>query len=154
MPAFHRAQIATSTADLTEYLTFLRPLKVGQSVTLPLEAGDTSRQVMRHLNAAAGEVHLRLQRLPSDAATVRFKVLPPEKRSVQPTEEAKRARVEKARANRDARKQTPPPVSTAANQAHAPAQPGAPAVVPEEQVAQPTLRRRRHTRTRANAPAP
>ncbi|HEV2123206.1 MAG TPA: hypothetical protein VGW38_10580 [Chloroflexota bacterium] len=149
MPTFDRAQIATTTADLTDYTTFLRPLKVGQSVTLPLEPDETSRQVMRHLNAAAGEVHLRLQRLPSDEATVRFKVLPPEKRPVHLSEEAKRTRVEKAKATRAARQLPQAPVSLEATGRKAPTRP----TVPEAPEEQPTQRRRRHARTRAVAPA-
>lgn len=151
MPAFDRAEIAT-TVDLNDYTTFLRPLKVGQSVTLPLGPGETSRQVMRHLNAAAGDVHLRLQRLPSDEATVRFKVLPPEKRPVHLSEEAKRTRGEKAkatRATRAARQLPQAPVSLAATGRKAPTRP----TVPEAPEEQPTQRRRRHARTRAVAPA-
>lgn len=102
MPDFARAQITTSAADLSAYTSFLRTLQVGQVVILPLEEGETSRQVMRHLNAAAGQLPLRVQRLPSDSQEVRFKVLPANKREVRITEEAKRARVEKAKATRAA----------------------------------------------------
>lgn len=112
MPDFTRAVIATTTADLSAYTDFLRQLQAGQVVTLPLEAGETPRQVMRHLNAAAGQLPLRVQRLPSDDQAVRFKVLPAEKREVRISEETKRARVEKARASRAARKGTLLPAST------------------------------------------
>jgi hypothetical protein len=46
---------------------------------------------------------MRLSRLPSDEQNVRFKVAPEEKRMVNLSEEARRARVEKARATRAAR---------------------------------------------------
>ena len=55
MPDFTRAQISNTTEDLTGYKTFLRKLTVGQTVTLPLEGGETSRKVMRALNAAASQ---------------------------------------------------------------------------------------------------
>jgi hypothetical protein len=107
MPDFARAEISTASEDLTEYKRFVRSLKVGQVVTLPLETGATSRRVMRSLNSAAQESSVRLGRLPSDNGAVRFKVLPEEKRQVNISEEGKRARVEKAMATRAARRQAP-----------------------------------------------
>jgi hypothetical protein len=104
MPDFARAEISSTGEDLTEYKAFLRKLKVGEVVTLPLEHGETSRKVMRALNAAAAQSNLRLARLASGADAVRFKVAPPEKRSVNISPEARRARVEKARATRAARR--------------------------------------------------
>jgi hypothetical protein len=106
MPDFARAEIATTTEDLTGYKNFLRKLAVGQVVTLPLEAGETSRKVMRALNAAAGQSGMRLSRLDSPDNAVRFKVVSPEKRVVNISPEARRARIEKARATRAARKTT------------------------------------------------
>lgn len=104
MPDFSRAEIATTTEDLSEYKAFLRKLTIGQVVTLPLEDGETSRRVMRALNAAAGENNMRLSRLPSDEQSVRFKVVPEERRAVNISAEARRARVEKAKATRASRK--------------------------------------------------
>ena len=103
MPKFAQAEIATTTEDLTGYKTFLKKLAIGQVVTLPLEAGDTSRKVMRSLNAAAAQSSMRLARVPSPQDVVRFKVVPEEKRQVNLSPEARRARVEKARATRAAR---------------------------------------------------
>jgi hypothetical protein len=60
---------------------------------------------MRSLNSAAAQSRLRLTRLPSEANTIRFRVLSPEKRQVNISEESKRARVEKAQATREARRQ-------------------------------------------------
>lgn len=104
MPDFARAQISNTTEDLTSYKTFLRKLSVGQTVTLPLEDGETSRKVMRALNAAAAECSMRLARVPSPGEAVRFRVVTPEKRTVNISEEARRRRVEKARATRAARR--------------------------------------------------
>jgi hypothetical protein len=104
MPDFSRAQISNTTEDLTSYKTFLRKLTVGQTVTLPLEEGETSRKVMRALNAAATESSMRLARVPSPPGSVRFRVVSPEKRTVNISEEARRRRVEKARATRAARR--------------------------------------------------
>ncbi|MDQ3702970.1 MAG: hypothetical protein M3442_18915 [Chloroflexota bacterium] len=104
MPDFSRAQVSTSGADLSAYSTFLRRLVIGQTVTLPLEPGETSRKVMRDLNAAAGHSQMRLARLGSDRGAVRFRVVSLEKRSVTITAEQKQARVEKARATRAARR--------------------------------------------------
>ena len=103
MPKFAQAEITTVTEDLSGYKAFLKRLAVGQVVTLPLESGETSRRVMRALNAAAAESNMRLSRLPSEDDSVRFKVAPEEKRSVNISEEASRARVEKARATKAAR---------------------------------------------------
>lgn len=106
MPDFTKAQVTTGTSqDLAAYKTFLKRLTVGQTVTLPLEPGETSRRVMRAVNSAASQSSMRLVRLPAAKDTVRFRVVPEEKRRVALTEEAKRARVEKARATRDARRQ-------------------------------------------------
>jgi len=105
MPDFGKAEIATGSQDLTAYRTFLKKLEVGQTVTLPLEEGDTSRKVMRALNRAAAQSNMRITRLQSPNGSVRFRVVSPEKRTVTLTDEAKRARVEKAKATRAARKQ-------------------------------------------------
>ena len=108
MPDFARAEIATTTEDLTSYKNFLRKLAVGQVVTLPLEEGETSRRVMRALNAAAEQSGMRLSRLGSSENSVRFRVVPPEKRVVNISPEARQARIEKARATRAARKRGAP----------------------------------------------
>ena len=105
MPDFARAEISTDTPDLSAYRSFLKRLSPGQTVTLPLDEGETSRSVVRALNAAAAQSGLRLARLRSAPGTVRVRVLPGEKRPVTLTEEAKQARVEKARATRAARQQ-------------------------------------------------
>jgi hypothetical protein len=112
MPDFTRAEISNTTTDLTAYITFLKKLSLGHVVTLPLDAGETSRKVMRAINAAATESHLRLARLNSPSGTVRFRVLAPEKRAVNLTEEAVRARVEKAKATRMRRRTEPSPADT------------------------------------------
>lgn len=104
MPDFTRAEISTHAQDLTPYLTFLRRLSPGNVVTLPLEPGESRRRVMRTLNSAAGQVKVRLSRVDAPEGTVRFRVLPPEKRAITMSEEARRARVEKARATRAARR--------------------------------------------------
>src|SRR5688500_18168456 len=106
MPKFAQAEIATTTEDLTGYKTFLKKLSVGQVVTLPLEEGETSRKVMRSLNAAAAQSSMRLSRVASPQDVVRFKVVPEQKRRVNISPEARRARVEKARATRAARSAT------------------------------------------------
>jgi hypothetical protein len=77
VPDFDRAQISTTTADLTPYAGFLRKLQVGQTVTLPLEEGESTRTVMRALNAAARQLGMRLARLPLAGGSLRFRVLPP-----------------------------------------------------------------------------
>jgi hypothetical protein len=105
MPDFAKAQVSTESVDLTAYRSFLRRLTVGQTVTLPLEEGERSRKVMRALNSAAAQSNMRLARLRSDGAEVRFRVLSPEKRSVSLSDEAKQARVAKAKATRERRRQ-------------------------------------------------
>jgi hypothetical protein len=102
MPDFTSAEITTGTQNLTAYTSFLRKLQVGQAVSLPLEEGESTRRVMRSLNAAAGQLGMRLTRLPSADGSVRFRVISPERRQVKISDEAKRARVEKARATRAA----------------------------------------------------
>jgi hypothetical protein len=103
MPKFAQAEIQSTTEDLSEYKAFLKGLKIGQVVSLPLDKGETSRKVMRALNAAAAESSMRLSRLPSSDDNVRFRVAQPEKRTVNLSPEAKRARAEKARATRASR---------------------------------------------------
>ncbi|MGH2369103.1 MAG: hypothetical protein ACRDI2_12975 [Chloroflexota bacterium] len=103
MPNFARAEISNTSEDLSQYRTFLKKLNVGQTVTLPLEVGETSRKVMRALNAAAAEAEMRLTRVASPEGSVRFRVVPPEKRTVNLSEEARRQRAEKARATRAAK---------------------------------------------------
>ena len=103
MPKFAQAEISNTGEDLTGYKNFLKKLTVGQVVTLPLDTGETTRKVMRALNAAAAESSMRLARLASPDGSVRFKVAPVEKRTVNITPEARRARVEKARATRASR---------------------------------------------------
>ncbi len=103
MPNFARAEISATTEDLASYKNFLRKLSVGQVVTLPLEPGETTRKVMRSLNTAAEQSGMRLSRLESSPDAIRFKVAPPEKRSVNISPEARRARTEKARATRAAK---------------------------------------------------
>src|SRR5262245_56751429 len=103
MPKFAQAEISNTGEDLASYKTFLRKLTVGQVVTLPLESGETSRKLMRALNAAAAQNSMRLARLGSADGSVRFKVAPMEKRTVNISPEARRARVEKARATRAAK---------------------------------------------------
>lgn len=102
MPDFSRAQVSASGADLSAYSTFLRKLTVGQTVTLPLEQGETPRKVMRDLNAAASQSQMRLARVGSDSGAVRFRVVSPDKREVAISDDAKQARVAKARATREA----------------------------------------------------
>jgi hypothetical protein len=104
MPDFAKAEVSNETTDLTPYRTFLKHLEVGQAVTLPLEQGETTRKVMRALNLAAGYNSMRIARLPSDNGAVRFRVLSPTKRGMNISKEAKRARVEKAKATRAARR--------------------------------------------------
>jgi hypothetical protein len=107
MPNFTQAQITSAAEDMSAYRTFVRSLKVGQVVTLPLEEGESTRRVMRALNAAAKDHRVRLARLSSLENAVRFRVMPVEKRSVNLSEDAKQARVEKARATREARRRAP-----------------------------------------------
>ena len=104
MPDFTRAKVSEDTQDLTAYRTFLKRLQVGQAVTLPLEPGETTRKVMRALNTVASQNSIRLTRLPGDKETVRFRVVSPEKRTVVISDEVKRARVEKAKVTRAARR--------------------------------------------------
>ena len=124
MPDFARAQITNTTLDLSAYRCFLRKLAVGQVVTLPLDEGETSRQLMRRLNDAAQESSMRLGRLPSDGFSVRFKVLPLEKRAIDLSPEAKQARTEKATATRAAR------LAATASSAASPAGAAAPPISP------------------------
>jgi hypothetical protein len=100
MPDFSSAEITSETQDLTPYRAFFERLRVGQVVTLPLEAGEGSRRVMRALNTVAREHAVRLARLPSPADAVRFRVLPGEKRRVALAEDTKRARGAKTRTPR------------------------------------------------------
>lgn len=106
MPDFSKARVSTGRdEELSEYRTFLKRLQIGQVVTLPLSPGESTRAVMRALNTVAQDSNMRLARLPSDKEMVRFRVLSPEKRAVNLTEEVKTARVEKAKATRARRRQ-------------------------------------------------
>jgi hypothetical protein len=111
MPDFSKAEVSDESIDLTAYRTFLKRLTVGQAVSLPLDAGETPRGVMRQLNTAARQSDMRLARLPAEDGAVRFRVLPAEKRAMRLTDEAKRARVEKARAPRARRRTEPAPAA-------------------------------------------
>ncbi len=57
---------------------------------------------MRDLNAAASQSQMRLARVGSDGDAVRFRVVPPDKREVAISDDAKQARVAKAKATREA----------------------------------------------------
>jgi hypothetical protein len=135
MPDFTNAEVSNTSTDLTPYLAFLKRLEVGQVVTLPLEQGESPRRVMRALNLAAGTSRMRIARLPSGAEAVRFRVIPPAKRTVTLTEEAKRARVAKAKATRAARKAELEQVAAMGMPAEAAGSPAA-QVVAEEQTAE------------------
>lgn len=106
MPNFARAEVTEGSAEnLAEYRAFLKKLSVGQVVNLPLEQGETTRKVMRGLNAAAQQSGMRLSRIPSDERSVRFRVAAPEKRKVNISPAAARARAEKAKATRAGKRQ-------------------------------------------------
>ena len=100
MPDFKNAEVTTVVEDLSQYKTFLAAYHQGQVVKLPLLAGETPRRVMRALNKAAAANGVRLTRLRSDDDHVRFRVASPERRVVNISPEARRARVEKAAATR------------------------------------------------------
>ncbi len=100
MPDFKNAEVSTVVEDLSQYKAFLAQYVVGQVVTLPISTGETPRRVMRSLNKAAGANNVRLIRLRSDEGRVRFRMAPQERRVVNLSEEARRARVEKARETR------------------------------------------------------
>lgn len=114
MPNFQKAKIADSSesVDLTPYLKFLETIEIGYKVQVPLEKGETTRKTMRLFNRAAKKIGKRLGRVSSDSSTAAFRVLPLEKRPANITEDARRARVEKAKATRDARRAT---ISTVAS---------------------------------------
>jgi hypothetical protein len=100
VPDFKNAEVTTVVEDLSQYKTFLAGFHHGQVVKLPLLAGETPRRVMRALNKAAAVNGVRLARLRSDEDHVRFRVASPERRVVNISPEASRARVEKAAATR------------------------------------------------------
>lgn len=106
MPDFAKANISTTSEDLTPYRSFLRKLEVGQTVTLPLDHGESSRKVVHLLNLAAAENEMRLARLPSSNGSVRFRVVSPQKRAMNISEEGKRVRSEKTQATRAAKKRS------------------------------------------------
>jgi hypothetical protein len=68
---------------------------------------------MRALNSAAQDAGMRITRLESDASSVRFKVVPAERRTIQISPEARRARAEKARATKMRNRQQSAEASTA-----------------------------------------
>lgn len=80
MPEFKTAASAIAIADLAPYKAFLAQYMRGQVITLQLSVGETNRSVMRQLNAAATENGVRLARLRSPEGSVRFRILPQEKR--------------------------------------------------------------------------
>jgi hypothetical protein len=100
VPDFKNAQVTTDVEDLSQYKTFLGEFAQGQVVKLPLYHGETPRRVMRALNKAAAANNVRLIRLRSADDEVRFRITSPERRVVNLSEEARRARVEKARETR------------------------------------------------------
>ena len=102
MPNFQKAKIVDSAepVDLTPYLKFLEAMEIGYKVQVPLEKGETTRKAMRLFNRAAKTIGKRLGRMSSDSSTAAFRILPLEKRSSNISEDALRARVEKAKATR------------------------------------------------------
>lgn len=108
MPNFQKAKITDSyeSVDLTPYVKFLEPIEIGFRVQVPLEKGETTRKTMRLFNRAAKKIGKRLGRVTSDNSTASFRVFPLEKRPANISEHASRARVEKAKATRDARRAT------------------------------------------------
>lgn len=100
VPDFKNAEVTTVAEDLTQYNAFLAQYHQGQVVRLPLVEGETPRRVMRALNKAAAANGVRLIRLRSDEDHVRFRITSQQRRVVNLSEEARRARVEKARATR------------------------------------------------------
>lgn len=91
MPLFDKAervkirspQQRTNRIDLTPYKSFLQKYKVGVTVDLPLESGESTRAIKRRLTLASKELGMRL-RYPQHPVkeVIRFKVMPPEKRRV------------------------------------------------------------------------
>ncbi len=100
MPDFSKAVIGTVTEDLSEYVAFLKKRVLSEVCEVPLKPEETTRKVMRAFNKAADQLGIRLARIVSSEDSVRFKVVPQERRKVNLSPEARRARVEKAKATR------------------------------------------------------
>lgn len=100
MPDFSKAVIGTVTEDLSEYLAFLKKRALSEVCEVQLKPEETTRKVMRAFNKAADQLGIRLARIVSSEDSVRFKVVPQERRKVNLSPEARRARVEKAKATR------------------------------------------------------
>ncbi len=91
MPLFDKAervktpspQQRTNRIDLTPYKDFLKKYKVGVTIDLPLESGESTRAIKRRLTLASKELNMRLRYpLHPDKKVIRFKVMPTEKRRV------------------------------------------------------------------------
>lgn len=100
MPDFKNAEVTMVVDDLGKYRSFLEQYTIGQVVRLPLYAEETPRRVMRALNKAAASITVRLIRLRSEDHEIKFRVTNFQRRAVNLSEEARRARVEKARETR------------------------------------------------------
>lgn len=105
MPDFEAAIITRNQGvDLEPSLGFLHPINPGTNVSLDLVEGETSRKVMRALNAAAKLQAKRLVPLPGHSAQrIHFKVMPLAKRAPSVSGEAAKERARKGQATRIAR---------------------------------------------------
>ena len=77
MPNFSTAIVHenTSKTDLTEAKNFLSAQRAGSKITIDMEENETSRQVMRVLNASAKELGIKLFRIGATKTSVIFRIV-------------------------------------------------------------------------------
>lgn len=77
MPKFTTAVVTktSNTVDLTEAKNFLASQPTGARINLEMEENETSRQVMRVLNASAKELGIKIFRIAATKTAVMFRIV-------------------------------------------------------------------------------
>ena len=80
MPKFESAEVVVATGSISEielaqYRLFLSKYPDGSRINLPLADGETSRVVMRYLNASANILGKKIHRISSNETVLTFRLV-------------------------------------------------------------------------------
>ena len=80
MPKFEFAELVVATGsinetELAQYRLFLSKYSEGSRINLPLAEGETSRVVMRYLNASAEILGKKIHRISSSKTVLTFRLV-------------------------------------------------------------------------------
>jgi len=80
MPKFESAEVVVATGSISEielaqYRLFLSKYSDGSRINLPLVEGETSRVVMRYLNASAEILGKKIHRISSSETVLTFRLV-------------------------------------------------------------------------------